>query len=221
MFRLILLGPPGAGKGTLAGNLMDVIKAPHISTGDIFRYNLAEKTPLGLKAKEFMDKGELVPDEVVLEIVEDRLTEEDCARGYLLDGFPRTIKQAQDLDAFLDKTNCSVHRVIELEADEETLLDRMTGRRICRNCGKIYHIKHMKPKVEGICDVCGGEIYQRDDDKKETVINRFSVHRAQTAPLIDYYKEKGLILTVDAGHTPQYTLDQVLEGLGIVGWSEE
>ena len=217
MFRLILLGPPGAGKGTLAGNLVNIIKAPHVSTGDIFRYNLAERTPLGLRAKEYMDKGELVPDDVVLEIVEDKLMEDDCEFGYLLDGFPRTIKQAEDLDDFLDNNNCSIDMVIELKADEELLLQRMTGRRICRNCGKIYHVENMKPKVEGVCDVCGGEIYQRDDDKAETVIKRFSVHREQTTPLIDYYKEKGILLTVDASKNPQHTLDQVLAGLGITG----
>lgn len=221
MFRLILMGPPGAGKGTLAGNLIDVIKAPHISTGDIFRYNLAEKTPLGLKAKEFMDKGELVPDDVVLEIVEDRLTADVCEIGYLLDGFPRTIKQAEDLDAYLDRTDCSINKVIELRADENILVDRMTGRRICSNCGKIYHVKYMKPKVEGICDVCGGKIYQRDDDTAETVKHRFNVHAAQTAPLIDYYKDKGILLTVDASQSPEHTLEQVLTGLGIDGWSKE
>ncbi len=215
MFRLVLLGPPGAGKGTLAGNLTDIIKAPHISTGDIFRYNLAEKTPLGLKAKEYMDKGELVPDDVVLEIVEDRLMKDDCKEGFLLDGFPRTIKQAEDLDVFLDQSAGPLDKVLELVADEELLMDRMTGRRVCRNCGKIYHIKYMKPKVEGVCDVCGGEIYQRDDDKEETVIKRFKVYHTQTAPLIGYYKERGILLTIDAGKTPRHTLDQVLRGLGL------
>lgn len=217
MFRLVLLGPPGAGKGTLAANLIDIIKAPHISTGSILRDNIAEGTSLGLKAKEFMDKGELVSDEVVLGIVENRLLEDDCEIGYILDGFPRTIRQAEDMDAFLKEQSCPIDKVIELKANEEVLVDRMIGRRVCGDCGEIYHITTMKPKQENVCDVCGGEIYQRDDDKEDTVRRRFDVYRNQTEPLIDYYKAKGLLLTVDAGHTPQYTLEQVLSGLGIIG----
>lgn len=215
MFRLVLLGPPGAGKGTLASSLTETFKAPHISTGAILRDNIAENTPLGLKAKEYMDRGELVSDDIVLEIVENRLVESDCEEGYLLDGFPRTIRQAEDMDAFLDDRNCSIDRVIELKADEELLMDRMIGRRVCKDCGKIYHVTFMKPKVEGICDVCGGTIHQRDDDKEDTVRRRFDVYRAQTEPLIDYYGSKGLLLTVDADQTPQHTLDQVLSGLGL------
>ncbi|GAB1476233.1 adenylate kinase [Bacillota bacterium] len=215
MYRLVLLGPPGAGKGTLAGTLNVRFNAPHISTGSILRGNIIDKTPLGLRAKEYMDRGELVSDEIALEIVENRLDEEDCRNGYLLDGFPRTINQAEGLDSFLEGRGCGLDRVIDLRADENLLMDRMIGRRVCKSCGKIYHLTAMPPKKEGICDVCGGEIYQRGDDTEETVKRRFAVYRAQTEPLIEYYSKKGKLLSIDASQSPEYTLSQVLSGLGI------
>lgn len=215
MYRLVLLGPPGAGKGTLANKLSDRFKAPHISTGSILRINIINGTPLGLRAKEYMDRGELISDEIALEIVKSRLEEDDCKNGYLLDGFPRTIKQAEGLDLYLEGRSCGLDRVVDLQADESLLIDRMIGRRVCKSCGKIYHLTAMPPKTAGICDICGGEIYQRGDDTEETVSKQFAVYRAQTEPLIDYYSKKGKLLSVDASHTPAYTLKQVLSGLGI------
>lgn len=214
MYKLVLLGPPGAGKGTLAARLSVEFNAPHISTGSILRGNILDKTPLGLRAKEYMDRGELVSDEIALEIVEDRLGQEDCKDGFLLDGFPRTIKQAKDLDLHLEEKGCGLDRVIDLVAEEGLLMERMIGRRVCKSCGKIYHLTSMPPKVEGVCDACGGEIYQRGDDTEETVKRRFDVYRTMTEPLIEYYKAKGILLTVDASHNPEYTLNEVLSGLG-------
>lgn len=199
----------------MAGTLNVRFNAPHISTGSILRGNIIDKTPLGLRAKEYMDRGELVSDEIALEIVENRLDEEDCRNGYLLDGFPRTINQAEGLDSFLEGRGCGLDRVIDLRADENLLMDRMIGRRVCKSCGKIYHLTAMPPKKEGICDVCGGEIYQRGDDTEETVKRRFAVYRAQTEPLIEYYSKKGKLLSIDASQSPEYTLSQVLSGLGI------
>ncbi len=215
MYRLILLGPPGSGKGTLAGNLSANINAPHISTGSILRKNISDRTPLGLRAKEYMDRGELVADELVLEIVEKRLGESDCHEGFFLDGFPRTIKQAKDLDSYLTEQECQIDRVIQLVVADDSLLDRMIGRRVCRNCGEIYHINTRPTKIDGVCDICGGETYQRDDDKEETVKKRFAVYHSQTEPLIDYYRKKNILLAVDASHTPERTLSQVLSGLGL------
>ncbi|HPO04635.1 MAG TPA: adenylate kinase [Bacillota bacterium] len=215
MYRLILLGPPGAGKGTLADNLTDRFNVPHISTGSILRRNIKEGTPLGKKAKEYMDKGALVSDEIAMRIVENRLKEDDCKNGFLLDGFPRTVNQAEQLDRYLDANGISVDKVIDLVADEELLMERMIGRRVCKSCGRIYHITAMPPKTEGVCDFCGGEIYHRSDDTEETVKKRFFVYRSQTAPLIDYYRNEGVLLTVDASFTPEYTLKAVIAGLGL------
>ncbi|HZK02088.1 MAG TPA: adenylate kinase [Anaerovoracaceae bacterium] len=215
MFRLILLGPPGVGKGTLAETLSEKINAPHISTGSILRKNIDDATPLGLRAKEYMDKGELVTDEIVLKIVEKRLDEKDCRDGFLLDGFPRTIVQAKNLDKYLATGNLKIDKVIDLSADEKILLNRMIGRRVCKSCGKIYNIMGMTSKVEGICDVCGGELYQRDDDTEETVKKRFEVYHSSTKPLIDYYRQKGILLPVDASQSPEITLKGTLSGLGI------
>lgn len=195
--RLILLGPPGAGKGTQASVIVKKYNIPHISTGDIFRANIKEGTELGVLAKGYMDKGLLVPDELVVSIVKDRLTKDDCKNGFLLDGFPRTVKQAEELDAALLSMVIKLDRVVNIEADENVLIERAVGRRICKQCGATYHIKYNPPKVEGRCDIDNGELYQRDDDTEETVSTRIKVYLDQTQPLIDYYQQKELILNID------------------------
>ena len=195
--RVVLLGPPGAGKGTQAAKLIEKYNIPHISTGDIFRKNLKEKTPLGVRAKEYMDKGLLVPDELVVEIVKDRLTESDCEKGFLLDGFPRTVVQADALGIELDKMNIKLDGVINIQVRDEVLIDRLTGRLVCKSCGSTYHEKYNKPAQDHICDNCKGELYTRDDDKVETVVQRLEVYKKQTEPLIQYYQQKSLLKTVD------------------------
>lgn len=195
--RLVLLGPPGAGKGTQASAIVKKYNIPHISTGDIFRENIKQGTELGKKAKEYMDKGLLVPDDLVVSIVKDRILEEDCKAGFLLDGFPRTVNQGEALDDELSQMNLKLDKVINIEVEKEVLIERAIGRRICKNCSATYHIKFNLPKKEGICDICGGKLYQRDDDTRETVEKRIEVYQKQTKPLIDYYVEKGLILNVD------------------------
>jgi adenylate kinase len=195
--RIVLLGPPGAGKGTQAAKIVSEFNIPHISTGDIFRKNLKEGTPLGSKAKEYMDKGLLVPDDLVVELVKDRLTEEDCKDGFMLDGFPRTGLQAKALDDELKSLETFLDVVINIEVNYDLLIERITGRRICKDCGATYHVKFNPPKVQGTCDACGGELYQREDDKEETVKKRLEVYTEQTEPLIQYYKEKELLQTID------------------------
>jgi len=197
--RIVLLGPPGAGKGTQAVRLVEKYNIPHISTGDIFRKNLKERTELGLKAKEYMDKGLLVPDDLVVDIVKNRLLEADCKTGFLLDGFPRTVEQAKALDFEMSKLNIDLKGVINLEAEDEILIERLTNRLVCRKCGATYNAKSNKPKIENVCDACGGELYTRDDDKVETVRNRLEVYKNQTLPLIEYYEEKGILATVNSG----------------------
>lgn len=211
--RLILLGPPGAGKGTQASAIVKEYNIPHISTGDIFRSNIKEGTELGRKAKEYIDKGLLVPDEVVISIVKDRLAEEDCKGGFLLDGFPRTLEQGEALDTTLDEMNISLDKVVNIEVELKDLVGRAVGRRICRDCGATYHVEFNPPKNEGKCDVCSGELYQRDDDTEETVKKRFSVYQEQTKPLIDYYSKKGLILNVDGSKGIEEISKSILEGL--------
>lgn len=195
--RLVIMGPPGAGKGTQAAGIVEKYGTPHISTGDIFRQNLKENTPLGLKAKEYMDKGLLVPDEVVVAIVKDRIMRDDCTEGFLLDGFPRTVPQANALDEVLEDTNIKLDKVISIDVAKETLIERAVGRRVCRNCGATYHVKFNPPALEKACDACGGEIIQRDDDREETVAKRIEVYMEQTQPLIDYYKDKGLLVNIN------------------------
>lgn len=195
--RVVLLGPPGAGKGTQAAKLVLKYDIPHISTGDIFRKNLKENTVLGQKAKEYMDKGLLVPDQLVVEIVKDRLVQEDCKKGFLLDGFPRTVVQADALEEELNKMSMQLEGVINIEVNDNILIDRLTGRQVCKSCGATYHKIFNKSKNENFCDSCGGELYTREDDKLETVTNRLSVYKNQTQPLIDYYSKKGILYTIN------------------------
>ena len=196
--RVVLLGPPGAGKGTHAGIVTETCKIPHISTGDMFRAAIKNGTPVGLEAKSYMDKGELVPDSVVCKMVEERISEADCSNGFLLDGFPRTMAQAKALDAALAAKGQKIDLVINLQCSDEVVLGRLTTRRVCRTCGAIYNVNSKPPKVEGVCDVDGGEVYQRSDDTAETITNRLSVYKAQTAELIDYYRGNGVLRDVKA-----------------------
>ena len=195
--NIILLGPPGAGKGTQAKMLIGKYQIPQISTGDILRAAVKEGTALGKEAKSFMDKGQLVPDSVVIGIVEERIQEPDCTKGYMLDGFPRTVPQAEALDGMLSKLSVGIDHVVSIEVANDELVKRLTGRRTCRECGAGYHVMFDPPKVEGVCDKCGGELYQRDDDNEQTVRSRLNVYESQTLPLIDYYKAQGKIRPID------------------------
>lgn len=195
--RLILLGPPGAGKGTQAANIVSKYNLPHISTGDIFRANIKQGTELGKRAKEYMDKGELVPDSLVVELVEDRLSKDDTQVGFMLDGFPRTIYQAEALDEVLGNMGTSIDHVINIVVDPSVLVERAVGRRICKNCGATYHVKFNPSQVEGVCDKCSGELYQRSDDNEETVSNRIEVYTNETAPLVNYYEKLDKVRTID------------------------
>ena len=197
--RIVLLGGPGSGKGTQAKKLIDTLGVPQISTGDIFRAALKEGTPMGLKAKTFMDKGELVPDDVVIGVVEERLAKPDLAKGYMLDGFPRTLPQAEALDGILKSLGQSIDHAILVDVPDEELVARLSGRRTCKKseCGRMYHVMFNPPKKEGVCDACGTELYQRDDDSEATIRERLGVYNKQTAPLIDYYEKKGLLRKVE------------------------
>lgn len=195
--KVIMLGAPGAGKGTQAKQIADKYSIPHISTGDIFRANIKNGTELGKKAKTFMDQGLLVPDELVVELVADRIQQDDCKNGFVLDGFPRTIPQAEALDAALEKINEKMDYAIDVDVPDENIITRMSGRRACLNCGATYHIVSIPTKVEGVCDRCGNPVVLRDDDKPETVKKRLEVYHEQTQPLIDYYTKAGILTTVD------------------------
>ena len=192
MNNFIFLGPPGAGKGSLAVKVAADYKIPHISTGDIFRANIKAQTPLGVKVKAIIDSGSLVSDELTFELVKDRLAQDDC-NGYILDGFPRTIPQAEMLEGLVSDV-----KVVNFEIKDEIVIKRLSTRRVCKACGANYNVLTLKPKVEGICDKCGGELYQRDDDKQESILHRMDVYREQTEPLINFYKEKGKITDLDA-----------------------
>ena len=211
--NIILLGPPGAGKGTQAKMMIDYYRIPQISTGDILRAALKERTPLGLKAKEYMDKGLLVPDEVVIDIIRARIKEDDCRDGYILDGFPRTVAQAQALDKVLTAMNSGIDHVISIDVEKGELVKRLTGRRTCRQCGRGFHVIFDPPLNKDLCDKCQGELYQRDDDNEDTVRNRLEVYDSQTFPLIQYYKEKNLVRSIDGQGSIQQIFDRIVKVL--------
>ncbi|MDX6199944.1 MAG: adenylate kinase [Actinomycetota bacterium] len=196
--RLVLVGPPGAGKGTQAQFVAEHVGVPKISTGDIFRANVSQGTPLGLQAKEYMDRGDLVPDAVTNDMVRNRLQEKDAVEGFLLDGFPRTVPQAETLDDILRETGTKLDVVLELVVDNEEVVRRLSGRRTCRTCNHIWHVDFDPPQVDGVCDIDGGELFQRDDDKPATIENRLEVYDEQTAPLIAYYAGRGVLVGIDA-----------------------
>jgi len=212
--RLVLLGAPGAGKGTLAKELSTALGIVHISTGDIFREEVAAGSELGRKAKSYMDRGELVPDEVVIGMVRARLSRPDTAKGFILDGFPRTVPQAEALGAALKDAGTPLDAVLDIDVPEDVVVRRLSGRRVCRTCGAIYHVENKPPKKEGVCDLDGGEVYQRDDDREEAIRNRLSVYARATAPLTSYYKEQGLLRSVNGTGTPAEVLAATLAILG-------
>lgn len=214
MLRTILLGPPGAGKGTQAAKIIEKYNIPHISTGDIFRENIKKGTELGKKAQEYMNRGELVPDDLVIEIATTRLLEDDCKDGFLLDGFPRTVYQAEKLDEFLAAHDSKIDKVIDIAVGKDELMERLTGRRVCKSCGASYHIVNIPPKKEGVCDVCGGELIQRTDDNAETVANRIEVYEAQTMPLIEYYEKAGNIAHIDGATGLDNVFVDIVKALG-------
>ncbi|MFF5311204.1 adenylate kinase [Streptomyces massasporeus] len=197
--RIVLVGPPGAGKGTQAAFLARNLSIPHISTGDLFRANISRQTELGKLAKSYMDAGNLVPDEVTIAMAKDRMEQPDAENGFLLDGFPRNVSQAEALDELLEAENMQLDAVLDLEVPEDEVVKRIAGRRICRNdSSHVFHVTYKQPAKEGVCDVCGGELYQRDDDSEETVRTRLEVYHTQTEPIIDYYKAQGLVVTISA-----------------------
>ena len=212
--NIVLLGPPGAGKGTQAARIVEKYGVPHISTGDIFRANIKAGTELGKRAQEYMNRGELVPDDLVIEIATTRLLADDCAEGFLLDGFPRTVYQAEKLDEFLAAHGSKIDKVLDIAVEKEELMVRLTGRRVCKACGASYHVVNIPPKKEGICDVCGGPLVQRADDNAETVANRIEVYEAQTMPLIEYYEKAGNIAHIDGATGLESVFADIVKALG-------
>ena len=212
--RIILLGPPGAGKGTQAAGIVEKYNIPHISTGDIFRKNIKEGTDLGKKAKEYMDQGLLVPDELTVGLVTDRITQADCENGFMLDGFPRNVSQAEQLDAFLKENNIALSNVINIEVDKNILVSRAVGRRICKSCGATYHVEFNPPKIEGVCNVCQGELYQRADDNEETVSKRIQVYLDETKPLADYYAKEGILSNINGQQSIDEVFADIVAALG-------
>ena len=213
--KIIMLGAPGAGKGTQAKKIAELCKIPHISTGDIFRANIKEGTELGKKAKSYMDAGELVPDELVCDLVVDRIQQDDCTNGYILDGFPRTIPQAEALTNALNAIEQKLAHALNFDVPDENIIKRMAGRRSCVGCGATYHVEFNPPKVEGVCDVCGEELVLRDDDKPETVKNRLNIYHKETQPLIDYYEKQGLVSTIDGTQSMDKVFDDIRKILGV------
>ena len=213
--RVIFLGSPGAGKGTQAAVLKDRYGFAHLSTGDILRENVKDGTPLGKTAREYMDTGRLVPDDVIIAMMEERLRKPDCGRGFILDGFPRTVPQAEALDRLLVKMGIALDGVILFEIPRQLVIDRLTGRRVCGSCGEIYNVNYKSPKVPEVCDRCGGELIQRDDDREEVVVRRLEVYEKQTAPLIRYYEEKGQLVRVDAGQEGSLVVMAIEKAMGL------
>jgi adenylate kinase len=214
--RVVLLGPPGAGKGTQAKLLQETFSACQISTGDILRKAVAERTPLGTQAAEYIERGALVPDDVIVGLVAERLKEKDCEKGFILDGFPRTIPQAESLDAMLRDMRLSLNRALSVQVPRSVIIERLAGRRSCKNCGSLAHVMFSPPKQVGVCDRCGGELYQRQDDKEETVANRLKVYEQQTAPLVDYYRRRNLLREIDGVGAVDEIRSRVMAALGDV-----
>ena len=212
--NLILLGPPGAGKGTQAAKIIEKYDIPHISTGDIFRANIKAGTELGKRAQEYMNKGQLVPDELVVEIATDRLKADDCQKGFLLDGFPRTVFQAEELDKFLAAQGKKIDHVLDIEVEKDEVMIRLIGRRVCKTCGASFHVVNIPPKQEGICDVCGAELVQRADDNEETAANRIEVYNNETKPLVDYYEKAGCIAHIDGAAGLENVFNAIVEVVG-------
>ncbi|SDJ17523.1 Adenylate kinase [Lachnospiraceae bacterium G41] len=212
--KIVMLGAPGAGKGTQAKMIAEKYTIPHISTGDIFRANIKEGTPLGLEAKSYMDQGKLVPDELTVKILLDRVSKDDCKNGYVLDGFPRTIPQANVLKEALAKQNDKIDYAINVDVPDENIVRRMSGRRACVTCGATYHIEHVPPKTEGVCDKCGSALILRDDDKPDTVLNRLKVYHDQTQPLIDFYNNEGILKEVDGTIDVKDVFENIVKILG-------
>ena len=212
--NVVLLGPPGAGKGTQAARIVEKYGVPHSSTGDIFRANIKAGTELGKRAQEYMNRGELVPDELVVEIATDRLAADDCKEGFLLDGFPRTVFQAEKLDEFMASKGRKIEHVLNIEVGRDDLMARLTGRRVCKSCGASFHVVNIPPKQEGICDNCGAELVQRADDNEETASNRIEVYNRETKPLIDYYEKAGNIVNIDGGKAAEDVFAAIADRLG-------
>ena len=212
--NIILFGAPGAGKGTQAVELVNKYKLTHISTGDMFRSAIKNQTEMGILANSYISKGELVPDEVTVGLVKERLAQEDCKNGFILDGFPRTLPQAECLDQICSELNIKIDNVIDIEVSTDDIIERLSGRRVCKSCGASYHVTLNRPKVEGVCDICGGELYTRKDDNKESVAVRIYTYQAQTTPLINFYKNKGILLEINGQQDINDVFKEIVNKLG-------